>query len=272
MMIRRPSVAGQFYPYDSSVLYQTIREMVEDVPKKRAFGVMTPHAGYMYSGPVAAKVFSRVEAADTYVILGPNHTGMGSDFSMMTEGVWQMPLGEVRVDGILAREMLSRSKYLEDDFTAHQREHSIEVQLPFIQYFKKDFQIVPIAVKHYIPDGNFLKNLADIANAIAEGIKKTRLKVLIVASTDLTHYESQEKANANDKLVLDSVLALDEGRLFKAVRENDISMCGYAPTAVMLMAAKSLGARKAELAGYMTSGDTTGDYSAVVGYGGIIVR
>lgn len=272
-MIRNPAVAGSFYYYDSAMLHRQIDDFVDKKARKEnVIGVMSPHAGYIYSGKVAATVYSRVNPADTYVIMGPNHTGMGSDFSIMKDGVWRLPFGDVQIDKNLAMEIIVNSKNLEDDVFAHQHEHSIEVQIPFMQHFSEKFQIVPITIRHYPPNEAFLKMLEDIADAIAKAVKKTRERVVIVASTDLTHYESQETANSNDKAAIDAVLALDEKRLFDEIVKRDISMCGYGPTAVMIIACKKLGAKKAELVSYMTSGDVTKDYRQVVGYGGVIVK
>ena len=272
-MIRNPAVAGSFYYYDPQVLYKQIDEFVDKKARKEnALGVMSPHAGYVYSGRIAAKVYSKITPADTYIILGPNHTGMGAEFAIMREGEWRTPLGNIKVNSQLAEDILVHSRLLENDFLAHQREHSIEVQVPFMQYFGSGFQIVPITVAHYPPTGEFLKMLEDVSNAIASAVKKTREKVTIVASTDLTHYEPQDIAREKDKAAMDAILSLDESRLFNEIRSKGISMCGYGPTAVMLQASKKLGANKTERVGYMTSGDTTGDYEQVVGYGGIIVR
>lgn len=272
-MIRDACVAGQFYELDPGGLNSQIGGMVDPGAKREAaLGVMSPHAGYMYSGRVAAMVFSRIEPVDTYVILGPNHTGAGPDFSIMKEGVWRLPSGEVRIDSNLAKDILVNSRQLSDDILAHQHEHSVEVQLPFIQYFNPELQFVPITIRHYPPTEDFLKVLGDIAAAIAAAVKGIHEKVMIVASSDLTHYESQEKAKINDKAAMDAILAMDEKRLFKEVDTKKISMCGYGPVAVMLMACKLLGAKKAENVGYMTSADATGDYGSVVGYGGIVVK
>lgn len=270
-MIRSPAVAGMFYPYDKRMLLEEVEKCIVKSPKEMACGIVVPHAGYVYSGRVAGAVYSSIEMPDTFVILGPNHTGFGSDFSIETSGLWRMPLGDVKVDQELAVEILKHSKNIEVDDTAHVSEHSIEVQLPFMQYFSESFQIVPIVVKHYTPDEYFLKACVDVGNAIAEAVEKTKERVVIVASTDLTHYESQKTAEENDKKALDAILALDAGRLFKEVRERDISMCGYGPVAVTLTACVKLGCKKARLIKYMTSGEASGDYGRVVGYGGISI-
>jgi hypothetical protein len=240
--------------------------------KASATGIVVPHAGFMYSGKVAGEVYSRIKMPDTMILLGPNHYGMGAEFSIATDGVWRTPLGETLVDALIAKEIYKRSRHLKEDEFAHVREHSLEVQLPFIQYFSPKTQIVPISLRHYQPDGMFLKICEDIGVSIAEAVAGVKASVTVAASTDFTHYAKQEIAKANDKAALDAILALDAKKLFSVVKEKDISMCGYAPVAVTIFAAKKLGAKKAELVRYMTSGDSTGDYSSVVGYGGVIMR
>lgn len=271
-MIRNPAVAGQFYYYDLQMLSNQITELVDlNADKKEVLGVLSPHAGYMYSGQVAGAVLSRLKIPDTFVILGPNHTGLGAEYSIFNEGIWRMPFGDVLIDSNLAKEILMNSKFLAADSFAHQREHSIEVQIPFLQYFDKKFQIVPITMSHYHPDENFLEVCGDIGSAIAAGIQKTNERVVIIASSDLTHYEPQSAAEKKDKIALDAILELNPEKLFKKIRELGISMCGFGPTASMLYACKNLGAKNSELIRYMTSGDATKDYGAVVGYAGALI-
>jgi len=273
-MIRPPAVAGQFYYYDAGMLSEQISEFVGEIGEREpALGCMVPHAGYVYSGKVAAEVFAKIEPADTYIILGPNHTGMGPPFSVMGEGVWRTPFGEAKIDKELAHKIFENSSNIELDDLAHSREHSIEVQLPLIQFLGgEDFRFVPIAVSHFAPDENYLKLVREIAAAITKACEDRHEKILVVASSDLTHYEPDDAARIKDELVLDALLALDEEKLLETVSENHVSMCGFGPTAIMLSAAKARGASKAELVDYMTSGDTTGDKDAVVGYGGVIVK
>ncbi len=268
-MIRHPIASGKFYPGTAEALRALIESLVESVEDKvDAVGVVAPHAGYIYSGAVAGSVFARIEPADTYIILGPNHTGMGKPFSIMTVGSWQTPLGEVQIDSALAQNILASSKYLQEDRTAHQGEHSIEVQLPLLQYFKPELKIVPIILAVATLD-----IYRDIAASIAQAINEaTDKKIVIVASSDMTHYEPQEAAAAKDKRAIDDILKMDEAALLDRVIKERISMCGYAPVVTMLAAAKALGAKTAELVRYQTSGDASGDYSAVVGYAGVIVR
>ncbi len=267
-MVRRPVVAGQFYPAQASRLSEMISGMVDaTAEKEEVIGLVSPHAGYPYSGPVAAAVISRVKFKDTFVILGPNHTGMGKTLSIMTGGSWKTPLGSIDIDTELAGQILATSKYLEDDDKAHQYEHSIEVQIPFLQYFKKDFRIVPITFSYHSPAA-----YKEVGREIAQAVKDLERDVVIIASSDMTHYEPQESAEQKDSKAIEAILDLNENELLRRVDEFGISMCGYAPTVALITAAKELGATRAELVRYQTSGDTTGDYSAVVGYAGIIIK
>ncbi len=274
-MIRDPAVAGSFYPRGKEALYMTIEEdteKIEDRKKEEVKGIVVPHAGYDYSGSVAGAVYSRIKFPDTFVILGPNHAGFGKSFSIMSKGVWNMPFEQVNIDSILAEKIFINSKHLEEDIMAHIQEHSIEVQIPFMQYFSENFQFVPIAIRHYTADEDYLKICKGIGIAIAKGIKMLNEKVVIAASSDFSHYVSREIADKNDHIAIDAILKLDEDELFKKIRESDISMCGYGPVAIMLSACKELGSTKGELIKYANSGDVTGDYDEVVGYGGIIIK
>ena len=267
-MIRNPVVAGQFYPGSASQLKEMIRGMVDEkATKEEVIGLVSPHAGYPYSGPVAGATISRIKFKDTFIIIGPNHTGRGKPLSIMTEGTWETPLGQVEIDSELAKQILAASSHLEEDYPAHQYEHSIEVQLPFLQYFKPDIRLVPIILAYH--NGATYKA---IGKDIAKAIKELNKRVVIMASSDMTHYEPQESAQKKDAKAIEAVLDLNEDELLKRVDELNISMCGYAPTASLIAAAKELGATSAELVKYQTSGDTTGDYSAVVGYAGIIIK
>ncbi len=267
-MIRSPAVAGKFYPESPAKLEKMIQGMVDEkVGREEVIGLVSPHAGYIYSGSVAAATIARVKPKDTFIILGPNHSGRGKPFSIMTEGTWQTPLGEVAIDSRLAKQILDGSAYLEEDESAHQSEHSIEVQLPFLQYFMKDFRLVPIVLTH--ATGSVYK---EIGSAIARAVKDSSREVVIIASSDMTHYEPDESARRKDNSAIEAMLALDEDELLKRVDESKISMCGYAPVVSLISAVKELGAREAELVSYQTSGDTTGDYRSVVGYAGIIIK
>ncbi len=262
-MIRKPVVAGQFYPASASEL----KTMIEGIVKPEVIGLISPHAGYIYSGPVAGAVISRIKLKDSFIIMGPNHTGSGKPLSIMTEGTWETPLGEVEIDSELAKQILANSKNLQEDNLAHLYEHSIEVQLPFLQYFKPDFKLVPIVLAH--ASGAAYK---EIGQALAKAIKETGKKVVIMASSDMTHYEPQESAQRKDAQAIGAILDLNEDELLKRIDELNITMCGFAPAVSLIVAAKELGATGTELVKYQTSGDVTGDYSSVVGYAGIIIK
>ena len=267
-MKRLPSVAGQFYPETGAALKSEIAGLLlaKDKPKEKAIGILVPHAGYMYSGHVAASVYSCIEIPDTVIILGPNHTGMGETFSLFKEGSWHTPLGDVDIDENIAGAILAKCKYVKEDTKAHLFEHSLEVQLPFLQYLKKDVMIVPMVLSAYN-----MEAYQDLAAAIVSAIKQTHKSALIVASSDMTHYEIQEIAEKKDKVAIEAILKLSETQLISSIEQLSISMCGYIPAVVMLIAAKALGAKSARLVKYQTSGDATGDYEAVVGYAGVTI-
>ena len=267
-MIRNPIVAGQFYPASASQLEEMIERLVDEkAEQQEVIGLVSPHAGYIYSGSVTGAVISRIKFKDTFIIMGPNHSGRGKPLSIMTEGDWEMPMGRVEIDSELGKRILAISSHLQEDYLAHQYEHSIEVQIPFLQYFNPDIRIVPILLS--FASGAVYK---EIGREIARAIKELNREVVIIASSDMTHYEPQESASEKDYKAIDAVLALDEDELLKRVEELNISMCGYAPTVSLISAARELGAKGAELVKYQTSGDTSGDYSSVVGYAGIIIR
>ncbi|MCD6320523.1 MAG: AmmeMemoRadiSam system protein B [Candidatus Desulfofervidaceae bacterium] len=267
-MIRNPVVAGQFYPDSPSLLNHYLERYIpKGVPKEAALGAVVPHAGYMFSGGVAGAVYAKLDIPDTIIILGPNHTGIGAAFALMDKGIWKTPLGNVPINETLAQLILSETDLLTSDLAAHQYEHSIEVQLPFLQYLKNDFSFVPITLTH-----TWYSNCELLGEVIARAIKKFGEPVLIIASSDMTHYEPHEKAKAKDSLAVNRILALDPGGLYETVHTQKITMCGVIPTAVMLQVTKLLGAKEAELIAYATSGDISGDYGSVVGYAGIIVK
>jgi AmmeMemoRadiSam system protein B len=267
-MIRNPVVAGTFYPGSASLLKQKISEFIdEESAKEDVVGLVSPHAGYMYSGPVAGAVISRVSFKDTFVIMGPNHTGMGQPFSIMTEGIWKTPLGDVEIDAELASAILEASPTLRADHVAHLEEHSIEVQLPFLQYFEQDVKIVPVVIAK--GTGDIYK---EIGHGIAEACKSLGREAVIMASSDMNHYEPHHIANEKDSKAIEAILALDEEELLSRVAEFRISMCGYGPTVALLSACKAMGATRAELVSHQTSGDVTGDHHSVVGYAGILIK
>jgi AmmeMemoRadiSam system protein B len=267
-LVRHPAVAGRFYPAQPDVLLHDIKSYLRPTAEKvTALGCIVPHAGYMYSGHVAGAVYARLDLPSRYIILCPNHTGMGKPLAVMTQGVWDTPLGQARVDEELAAELLKSSKLVSEDADAHRAEHALEVQLPFLQAMQSNFTFVPITVGV----GSF-EPLQGLGEAMASLISKCKERVLIVASSDMNHYESDAVTRVKDHKAIDKILALDPRGLFDVIMHEDISMCGYGPTVAMLTAAKILGASSAELVKYATSGDVSGDRNMVVGYAGVIVR
>jgi MEMO1 family protein len=268
MKVRTPAVAGQFYPADRKGLTGEVRKhVIQSAEKKRAIGIVSPHAGFMYSGDAAGAVYSRIEIPETVVLIGPNHTGEGQSVSVMTEGIWSLPFGDLAIDTELATSVCQASLKVHADSSAHRYEHSLETQLPFLQYFRKDFKIVPICLKQIS-----FKHCEEVSRAILAGLQKVDRSVLIVASSDMTHYESQASASKKDKQAIEQILDRNAEGLYRTVEKNHISMCGVNPVAVMLLCAGELGASRAELVKYMTSGDVTGDKDRVVGYAGMIVE
>ena len=278
MGVRRPCVAGAFYPADRGSLRRNIEEcfthrlgpgkMPESKsPERRIVALVCPHAGYMYSGPVAAHGYFHLasEASPgSIVLLGPNHTGLGGPVSMMGSGAWETPLGKVDIDEGLVEGIFRTSEIIDMDELAHLREHSIEVQLPFLQYIYGKFKFVPICMGF-----QDLETSREVGRSLAKALEGRN--ALILASTDLTHMESQNSANTKDRGVIERIVSLDEAALQEWVRSKRVSMCGYGPVSVAIVASRLLGAQRAELLAYRTSGDVTGDLSSVVGYAAIKV-
>ena len=267
-MHRRPAVAGRFYPARPQELTRDLERYLErTTPPQPAIGCVVPHAGIMYSGHVAGAVYARLEPTSSYVVLCPNHTGAGRPLAIMSTGEWETPLGNVPIDSALAEALKRVCPALEEDDEAHRFEHSLEVQLPFLQYLQQDFRFVPIAVGvgRYEP-------LAELGRALAQVVEAAASRPLLVASSDLNHYEPDAVNRIKDHQAIDQILALDPRGLYDTVHRERISMCGFGPTVAVLTAARELGARQAELVRYATSGDITGDRSAVVGYAGIVIR
>jgi len=268
MTVRQPAVAGQFYSASKTQLEKELARLTDKGAKKDdCLGAVSPHAGYIYSGMVAGRVLSRINFKDVFVILGPNHTGVGEPFAIQSSGYWQTPAGRVEINEDLARGILKDSEFIKEDASAHAYEHSIEVQLPILQYINKEFKFIPIIISHAE-----LSVYRKIGAGLADSIKKSDRNVVLISSSDMTHYESHENAKSKDRKAIDAILKLDEERLIKETQKWDISMCGLAPTVVMLSCLKKLGAKTAELVDYMTSGETSGDYTSVVGYAGILIK
>ncbi|MBI4412235.1 MAG: AmmeMemoRadiSam system protein B [Deltaproteobacteria bacterium] len=284
MSIRQPAVAGQFYSADPDRLKKDLASMIFEAPRKiHAKGIVVPHAGYVYSGKVAGQVYSQVEIPNRLIILSPNHTGLGVPFSIMNRGVWRLPLGDAKIDEELADKLMKEFGYLEVDTMAHAREHSLEVQIPFIQFLKMTpsphpppsrgggkgeggFTFVPVTIGHVS-----YALCKEFGEAIARVVEKEKEPILIISSSDMNHYEEHYRTLEKDRWAIDEMLKRDPEGLYETVHNKDISMCGIIPTTIMLTACNQLGAIKAELVDHKTSGDVTGDLSGVVGYAGVIV-
>ena len=267
-MLRPPAVAGQFYPGARDSLARVLGQLLPaKAPKTSVLGVMSPHAGYIYSGVVAGKVFAGVEIPPEVVILGPNHHGIGHQVAVYSSGGWNTPLGSVQIAEDLAGDILSNCPAAAADTLAHLHEHSLEVQVPFLQTLLPTVKIVPICLGRVSLDA-----LLALGDGLARAVAGRPQLPLIVASTDMTHYESAEEARRKDDMALQHVLALDPEGLYRTVRDERITMCGGLPTVVMLRAALALGATRADLVAYANSGDVTGDQRKVVGYAGVAVR
>jgi MEMO1 family protein len=273
--IRQPAVAGRFYPRNAQRLreeiqtFTTARAAAEPhaaEPLIPAVGCISPHAGYVYSGAIAGALYRRLELPRRYVILCPNHTGQGKALAVMSEGAWRTPLGDASVDSEVAESLKSQMPLLSEDPEAHRYEHALEVQIPFLQVLAPGFQFVPITVG----TGDF-QALRALGLAVAEVLMKLGERAMVIASSDMNHYEDDSVTRAKDRRAIEQVLALDPRGLYDTVREGNISMCGYAPATVMLTAALEMGATGAELVRYATSGDVSGDRDMVVGYAGIAV-
>lgn len=268
--VRPPAVSGKFYPASAERLAKTLDQCFELSAAEKVSGAIAcvvPHAGVMYSGHVAAAVYRRLPVRSSYVILGPNHFGNGHPLAVMSQGYWQTPLGLARLDETLARSFRERYEGLAEDAAAHSKEHSLEVQIPFLQRQSPDFTFVPVAI-----GAVSYAALVALGQAIAQGIRESAKEVLIVASSDMNHYEPDSITRGKDRKAIERILALDPEGLFQVLQSERITMCGYGPVVVMLTAAKRLGAREAALEKYATSADAGGDWRSVVGYAGIIIR
>ena len=272
-MVRPPAVAGQFYPETAAEVDAELRALIPPADTKRhAIAVVCPHAGWTYSGRTAGFVYSQVEIPDRVILVGPNHHGVGSSYAVYGSGSWHTPAGDVPIAEPLAAELLDNCELLAEDLRAHGGEHSLEVQVPMLLHANPNVRIVPLLIAGGWSDAGERRNLREIGAAIAQTVQEFGKPVLLLASTDLNHYENQETSNIKDKLVLDAVMNLDEEALMDRVHDVEISMCGVASTYIVLHAAKKLGAKHAELLDYRTSGDVSGDFARVVGYGAVVIE
>ena len=266
-VVRHPAVAGQFYPRNPDKLRAEIHSYTEGENNLiAALGCVVPHAGYMYSGHVAGAVYARLDLPSRCILMCPNHTGMGSPLSVMSEGEWETPLGNVPIDSTLAADLKARCSLLSEDSYAHRSEHAAEVQLPFLQTRLHSFSFVPIAV-----GTGRLEALETLGHAIGQTIAAQKERVLVIASSDMNHYESDSVTRQKDSLAIERILALDPRGLHEVVTGKNISMCGFGPAVAMLTTCKRLGAKSVELIKYATSGDVSGDREMVVGYAGLTI-
>jgi AmmeMemoRadiSam system protein B len=268
-MVRPPAVAGRFYPNQPEELSQQVDSfctLPESQTRRRAVACLVPHARYRYSGHVAGAVYALLQMPRRFILNGPRHFPRGEAQAILSEGAWQTPLGLAQIDSALAEELKRACGGLVEDDVAHRTEHALEVQLPFLQVLAGDFRFVPIVLGTV----NFVA-LESLGQALAQVVARQKEPVLIVASSDMNHYESDEITRRKDRMAIERVLALDARGLHETVRREGISMCGYGPAVSMLIAARLLGATQAELVRYATSGDISGDRDEVVGYAGIIV-
>jgi MEMO1 family protein len=268
-MIRLPAVAGRFYPDDPERLRASVDSLLggEGQQKKiRAGACLVPHAGYIYSGGVAGEVYRRMEIPARVVLLGPRHFPRGASLAILSDGAWQTPLGSAPIDRRLAEKIVRAFPLLREDAVAHSSEHSLEVQLPFLQRLAPSFSFVPIVIGSVA-----WGSLEALGRALATVIAGEREPVLLVASSDMNHYESDAITRVKDRKAIDQILALEPRKLFDTVRDEKISMCGYAAAVAVLIAARELGAAQSELVRYATSGEVNGDMEEVVGYAGILI-
>jgi hypothetical protein len=265
---RTPSVAGQFYYGTVPKLTQQVNEYIDtSVKKERVIGAVCPHAGLMYSGPVAGAVYSAIDFPETFILIGPNHTGLGARISLMESGEWEIPTGTFRIDEKLSYRIAMNVPIVTKDAKAHMFEHSLEVQLPFIAYFSQKAQIVPISILSASVD-----DCRALGEGIARAVQTAGYPVVLIASSDMSHYVPDTVAKEKDKKAIDRIVALDPEGLYETVLRERISMCGYLPVTTLIFAAKALGAHSARLVKYATSAEVSGDYDHVVGYAGIVLR
>ena len=280
MSLRTPAVAGTFYPGTPDELRRAVQEAlalsegarvarvarVEGAPREKALAAIVPHAGYVYSGRVAGAVFGRLELPRDVVLLCFSHRGVGKEFAIWGEGAWRTPLGDVPVNAELARRLKDAFLPAEFDESGHLAEHSGEVQLPFLQAVRPDVRIVPVALSVALDDRSFAQ-----LQAFGRALSRAGEDFLVVASTDLNHYEDQRSTARKDEAVIRAIERLDEAAVREAIVREQVSMCGYAPTIATISYAKAKGATSARTIVHATSGDASGDYDRVVGYVGMII-
>lgn len=266
-MIRKAVVAGRFYPGTKAALSAAVEKLLSHSPKEEAIAILSPHAGYMFSGEVAGSVYASIKIPDRVVLIGPNHTGLGAIAAVAATGQWEIPLGRINIDGETAGEIIASSHLFSRDIEAHLMEHSLEVQLPFIYALNPRAEIVPITVMRAAA-----AECEEMGRAIAGVLFEKKGETLIVSSTDMNHYEPDAVTRKKDRLAIEKVLSLDAKGLLDVTAKEDITMCGAIPSAIAIYAAKALGARNARLVKYATSGEVNGDTRQVVGYAGVVIK
>jgi MEMO1 family protein len=267
-MLRQPAVAGQFYPSNPKELTALVREYSRPDPQHppaKVKACLVPHAGYMYSGHVAGAVLARVTLPEKIIVLGVRHYPRGEPVAILSTGAWRTPLGDAPIDEPLAAELRQACPLLREDSVAHSREHSLEVQLPFLQVLAPNFTFVPVALGTVQ-----YESLVSVGEAVAEVLERSKEDVLLLTSSDLNHYEDEKTTRVKDQKAIDRMLAFDPRGLYDTCRNEDISMCGLGPAVAMLTALNALGTKRSELVKHATSGDVSGDYDQVVGYAGMI--
>ncbi len=267
-MIRRAAVAGRFYPASRSNLLAELKNCIPDAPATEdAIALMVPHAGYTYSGAVAGVTYARVRLPHRFVILCPNHTGLGAPISILSEGEWETPLGRVPIDTELANSISRNSLLVRESLLAHRDEHALEVHLPFLQFLlENELSFVPISV-----GTRRFESLLELGHALGKAVQQIAEPVLLISSSDMNHFESASLTKHKDQLAIERILALDSEGLRTTIATHSISMCGYGPTVAVIEAARMLGAKQGRLVRYSHSGEINGDSSSVVGYAGLVV-
>lgn len=267
--MREPVVAGRFYPAESDELRRTIQNYISNKAnsaKTEAIAAIAPHAGYIYSGRLAAETLNSTVIPRTILLLGPNHTGKGSPISLSSES-WETPLGEVPINQGLLQAILKSSESAVVNEDAHAFEHSLEVQLPLLQYLQEKLTFVPITLKQLS-----YTQCVEVADFLEAALKDFAQQLLIVASSDMNHFESRATSEKKDKLALDAIHRMDPHALYSTVQENRISMCGVIPVVITILLSEKLGATSAKIIGYMDSGSVSGDVQQVVGYAGVTIQ
>jgi len=269
-MLRKPVVAGRFYPASKAHLQEEVRSyLATGLVSRQVVGLISPHAGYVCSGSVAGAVFSCSQIPNRVIVISPNHTGEGEAVSLFADGEWEIPTGVVPVDKELCDEILAAGDFFAADTAAHMAEHSLEVLLPFLLECQPDLKIAPLTLSHLRPE--FIEKTGAAIASVVKKFKARGEEVLIAVSSDMTHYEPYERAKARDAMAIEKIKQLDAKGLLEVCARERITMCGVVPVAVMLVAAKLLGATCGELVKYQTSGDTCAEKDEVVGYAGMVV-